>query len=320
MGNGQIQACRHANGRDWWIVQRRYDTGSFYVYLFDVTGIHLHSLQHISNHIGMGVGQACFSPDGSKYVTVEAGCHPPCTTAPTYKKVAIYDFDRCTGTLSNEKLDDFIANTNVVACAISPNSRYLYVFTITELYQYDLQANDVINSRILVHDFIGGGTWLRLAPDNRIYIEGWDSYKIIENPDERGIACNAIENAIILPFRCDFFNANFPNFRLGPIDGSACDTLGINDVTAVEPPKFMFQPINIYPNPANYSITITINYALYLQNQIHVYNTQGALIEAIKTQTPKTTLHIAHYASGLYFIKIINPKGEVIAENKFAKQ
>jgi PKD repeat protein len=73
----------------------------------------------------------------------------------------------------------------------------------------------------------------QLAPDGRIYItasNGSDIFHVIHRPDEPGAASLVEQHGIRLPT----YNASsipvFPNFRLGPVDGSACDTLGINNL------------------------------------------------------------------------------------------
>ena len=73
---------------------------------------------------------------------------------------------------------------------------------------------------------------IQRGPDNKMYISGGSqgyTMHIIHNPDERGEACNGEVTAIILN---TYYLATMPTFntlRLGPIDGSPCDTLGLDN-------------------------------------------------------------------------------------------
>ncbi len=122
----------------------------------------------------------------------------------------------------------------------SPNSKYLYFNTNTTLLQYDLEAEDIEASKdtIAVYDgyistFLPTTFFLQqLAPDGKIYLSCTntvDVLHVIHNPDEAGQACNMEQHGTQLPTLNLFSIPNFPNYRLGPLDGSPCDTLGLNN-------------------------------------------------------------------------------------------
>ena len=180
---------------------------------------------------------ANFSQDGSKYVIVEGKL----ISGPV--EVHLYDFDRCTGLLSNPQYWTIpISPIFAEGCAISPNSRYLYASAYTELWQYDLWADDVEASGILVgeydgflvHNFFTTHFYqAELAPDGKIYItctNGVRYMHVIHNPDEAGLACNFEQRGLYLPTHNSFAAPNWPNYRLGPLDGSPCDTLGLDNL------------------------------------------------------------------------------------------
>lgn len=103
------------------------------------------------------------------------------------------------------------------------------------LYQYDLWAEDIEATRTLVAEYDGHldpfpTTFFlgQLAPDGKIYIasnNGVTSLHVIHNPDADCPDCR-----IELPTFNSFSIPNQPNYRLGPIDGSPCDTLGIDNI------------------------------------------------------------------------------------------
>jgi hypothetical protein len=74
---------------------------------------------------------------------------------------------------------------------------------------------------------------MQLAPDGKIYSSSTNSVSslhVIHSPDEPGLACQYQQHGIELPTRNTFSMPTFPNYRLGPLDGSACDTLGIDNL------------------------------------------------------------------------------------------
>ena len=72
----------------------------------------------------------------------------------------------------------------------------------------------------------------QLGPDGKIYIATTSTnpfWHVIHDPDN-GDNPRFEERAIMLPTFNNGTMANHPNYRLGPIDGSSCDTLGIDNL------------------------------------------------------------------------------------------
>ena len=53
---------------------------------------------------------------------------------------------------------------------------------------------------------------------------------IMEFPNRKGIDCSVKLRVLKIPYYTFGANAYYPNYRLGPVDGSACDTLGIDNM------------------------------------------------------------------------------------------
>ncbi len=51
----------------------------------------------------------------------------------------------------------------------------------------------------------------------------------IRFPNRKGIACAVEQRTVQLPNKAATGNSYYPHYRLGPIDGSPCDTLGIDN-------------------------------------------------------------------------------------------
>ena len=231
---GKISACRHANGRDWWVLIAKLNSNLFYRYLLSPEGIVLDGIQEIGGTVPTGLGQALFSPDGTKHVRYNGIS----STVGDY--VTVYDFDRCTGLLSNFRQRNHDKVGTGGGAVISKNSRYLYIIAAVDLYQYDLWAEDIEATRTLVAEYDGNVSFLptpfylgQLAPDGKIYISvsnGVRVLHVIHNPDADCPDCGIEQHGIELPTFNSFSIPNQPNYRLGPIDGSPCDTLGIDNI------------------------------------------------------------------------------------------
>ena len=231
LGKGYITATKHANGRDWWLIMPRIASNKYRIYLFDPNGIHLINEQNIGYVTDPRdwSGQSVISPDGSKYIRYDQ-----------FNQLNIFDFDRCTGILSNplHLAHPFASPDSAFAggVSVSPNSRYLYLSATVWLYQYDLQATDIASSRTIVGEYDGTllpfpTTFYRaqLAPDGKIYItatNGNRSMHVIHYPDLPGLACDFENNAVKVN-NAIFWGSMpyFPNYRLGALEGSGCDTL-----------------------------------------------------------------------------------------------
>ncbi|MCB0548394.1 MAG: PKD domain-containing protein [Phaeodactylibacter sp.] len=121
--------------------------------------------------------------------------------------------------------------------AISPNSRFLYVSSFKNVYQYDLWAEDIPASKdtVAVWDgfmvppvFATTFFLMQLGPDGKIYINSNNAVPylhVINNPDLPGDSCDVCQHCVALPSWNSFSLPNFPNYRLGHLQGSPCDTL-----------------------------------------------------------------------------------------------
>jgi len=252
---GRLTACKHANGRDWWVITHRWNSDEYYRVLVTPDTIYGPYEQEIGSVITKAdqVGQACFSPDGSKYCMVNRNYN-----------FDYMEFDRCTGEFSNA-INIVLDSNTTQGCAFSPNSRFLYVNNFNQIYQYDAWAADFITSQILVDTIpfnqTGAADWfsmMQLAPDNKIYISTYNGTQVlhvIDDPDVLDTACHFIRDGLSLPS----YNApsipNSPNYDLGPLIGSPCDTLFLST------PNTKSQTLNfsLSPNPSSIYVNIVYN-------------------------------------------------------------
>jgi len=90
-----LTACRHANGKDWWIVKQSIYTDTIFKFLLSNEGINYMGFQKVSIEKNIiGLGQSIFSPDGKKFVAFHG-------VNDNLRYFLSFNFDRCSGIFSN---------------------------------------------------------------------------------------------------------------------------------------------------------------------------------------------------------------------------
>lgn len=230
---GQISACRHANGRDWWILLQKDSINEYATYRLTPEGLVFDHYQTIGETLYNSAGQSVFSPDGRWYAFYGNWDWWPYKTG-----LYLYRFDRCTGLLSEPLFKQYEDGIQANGAAISPNSRFLYVSQWDKVLQYDLLAPDILASETVVaeydgfldeRDFPTRFYKFLLAPDGRLYgnIPNYNSryLHVIDQPDLPGDSCTVIQHAVFLPTYNTWSLPNVPFYRLYDEQGSPCDTL-----------------------------------------------------------------------------------------------
>lgn len=309
--DGHLTACQHANGRDWWLVQRGYHNNRYLIYLITPDSISLKNEQFIGSASGEpdAVGQSVFSPNGLLYATV-TGNSP----------LILLDFDRCSGLFSNPRSIQIPSDTLTFygqlvsfggggnGICFSPTSRFLYLNSHFLLRQYDLDQTPIDSSAKTIflwtdsNEYLGQFNQMHLGPDGKIYIANFQglttALHVIEKPDSLGLASSFVKWGLPIATNNAMALSNMVHYRMGPLAGSVCDTLsGI--VQQGEMSKLVIQP-----NPTVDNVTVSI--PSYLKGaQINIADASG-----------KTILHepfyLTHWYSclswpaGTYFVSVSN--------------
>ncbi len=308
---GRLNGVKHANGRDWWVIMHRYYSDEYYKLLVTPDSIYGPYNQDIGSIISDDVGgQATFSPDGSKFAMLSAN-----------NILDYMNFDRCEGNFYDYQLIN-IPNDSVITlgCSFSPDDRFLYVSSVTSLWQYDTWASNISASGIKIADYDGyldNGVQVlffmhQLGPDGRIYLGTFNGVKylhVINSPDSLGLACNFTQHSITLPQYNDNV-PSFPNYDLGALIGSPCDTLnGINQLS-INANQF-----SIYPNPALSQITVLYSVPESTQQvNLFVYDITGRTVgqQPLDKYSNQTTLDVGDLAAGIYLIELKTDDGMVV--------
>ncbi len=326
---GKVNACRHANGRDWWIIICTYNDKYYHLFLFTPQGVQYMGQKIVTTPVMSGFSQSVFSPDGNFFVSYQA------ILVAGGKNIHIYDFDRCLGMLQEKTF--FTLNDTAVGngAAISPNSRYLYIMANWKIYQFDLWATNIAASKTTVavwdgfYDYEISPTTFnlgQLAPDGKIYVNPrsmTNSYfHVIENPDEAGLACNVAQHSLQLPHFNSVSMPHFPNFRLGAVAGSECDSLGFGYPVSIKPPATALPTADIgftpYPNPTKDYSHLYFGHALGSSYRLMVYDVNGRLAHeaTLSTASIGYTLPVSDWSAGLYIAVLYTPAGTVAASAK----
>ncbi len=301
---GRLTACKHANGRDWWIITHKFYTDQYYKVLFtpDSLKVFTQQIGNSFNSYDLG-GMAVFSPDGSFYAQVNIN-----------DTIDLLQFDRCSGDFYNPVTlvvpDTPVTLSATLGCQFSPNSRFLYVNSYRRLWQFDTWANDVQASMLLI-DTIDPLTIYPLfleqsAPDGKIYLSTFNTSSlrpflhVINNPDSLGSLCDVVFDGFILPPICgNFCVPNFTNYDLGPLLGSTCDTLYNSVQQTITTPPFSISPIPshtyiiiVYSVKVNSSLTFTDAYGRQVK--------QLTLYPYFKNRM----VYVDDLAAGMYFVQL----------------
>jgi Secretion system C-terminal sorting domain len=185
-----IKAIRHGNGRDWWVISKSSyfnleleQEPHFLLMLVTPDGVELEEIPIYDMPFTLSdLSDFGFNSDGTKMFST--------AFSDQGDNLFLYDFDRCTGELSNQTSLGALVDSNGFYTlfwdvAFSPSGRFLYVNTSYTgcsparylLLQYDLEdENPSLTKDTLLNylnpnapEYYRGAGNLRLAPDGKIY-------------------------------------------------------------------------------------------------------------------------------------------------------
>ena len=218
-GTEKLNAVRHANGIDIWVMTKANKSNIFKAYKIDCNGLNPIPVVSASGNIispndgYSDAGVLKFSPDGKKLCQTFG--NKPYT-------IQLSLFDNNSGVVSNSIEWSYPDSSvgNYTTAEFSPNSKLLYISLMAQkpvlyvylpyikLLQYDISlhniANIILTETLLFQDqqaygglLLGGNGLLQIAPDNKIYMSrpGLLKIDVINNPDIAGTGCNYQQGA-----------------------------------------------------------------------------------------------------------------------------
>lgn len=306
----KLSAVRHANGKDWWLLIPEYRSNCYYKILVSNDGASIIDKQcigYVWNKYDEA-GGCLFTTNGDKFIRSN-----------DMNGLNIFDFDRCTGNLSNSIHISLAPDSNALnGLAVSKSGRFAYFNTLKKIFQFDLQAQDIAASKTLVATYDGflsdGNTtdfyYSKLAPDGKIYYCSFGpTYYLhtINQPDSAGLACQVLQHNIELPITHHSSMPNHPNYQLGALPG-ACDTLSVS----TQHIKNGKNNVTIFPNPTSGDIQIKTETGIELQ-LVQVFDLSGKLRFSLQCNSLSVSILKSnhHLENGFYLIKIEDKYGHV---------
>ena len=308
--SGYLEAIRHGNGRDWWLIEYTevIDSGYLLKYLINPEGISLYEEVKYENQASLenecsGGGQSCFAPDGTRYVKFcpESG-------------LDVFDFDSETCDFSNYRKLNIpqIANNLFSGVAMSPSGRFVYISNRVKLVQVDLEETDPLKQVVWIDDYDGGAdpfpstfAFMQIAPDCKIYMSstnGNRSLHVINNPDEKGKDCNFVQRGLQL--KSSSRPTSIPNHPVFRLDGDAVCDPTITKVFDI--PVQVLRDLEIYPNPTYSDVTVNVPDAI-TDGVLSIRSLSGQqLLQQEIKQSGDHLVSLSAYQNGVYVIELVS--------------
>ncbi len=322
-----VTAIKHGNGRDWWVFSKYSDLNATqfnrtYTYLVTLDTIMPPIIQNLNNCTDGDVQRIIFNKEGDKMMQINS-----------IGFMCEFDFDRCSGLFSNPALiyPEQTSNFNRIfhEGAYSSDGSKFYASTRifntndTYLLQYDLTAPNIpasVDTLITLTSPVMAGA-IRLAPDSKIYFSSYyycgfpgfpypdtvyNQYNmnlgVINFPDSAGAACDFQPFSFYLGGKRTYVGLpNNPDYNLGRLVGSPCDTL--TSVAEILTDDLYF---SISPNPSNGNFKINYPLPLNKTGALQIFDLTGKEVYNQILQHGKNHefFSIKNLSDGIYLCKI----------------
>ncbi|MCJ8167660.1 T9SS type A sorting domain-containing protein [Pontibacter sp. E15-1] len=334
----KITAVPHSNGRDFWLITHEWNSDAFYVYLISAAGLAKPAVQRIGSEHSSNLydsrvsnseirGMMKASPDGKRLAcAVDSEVERP---------FDLFDFNPATGMLSNYiSLGKLEAQYGI---SFSPDNSKLYVSCLSPrgtaykdvIRQYNLEAGSkeaIIGSgqsiiqgnqstNIPPRDLGIGYYDLQIGLDGKIY---GTSHHVYNNPNTQGDKTMLIIGKPNAPgFNCKVNHREFDlrngNVALGLPNFIQSYFNGLDPVDAE--PQACLVEAELYPNPTNSSVKVSLNGECMPTFNLKVVNAvgQNIMAEQIGLQT-SAEVNLTKYADGLYLFILTFPNQQQVVK------
>ncbi len=346
-GSGDcLTAVKHGNGRDWWVINK-YESftapnhfNRFFVYFVTGDSIYAPITQDFNDATDVGFQKVIWNATGSNFMQINAAGY-----------MSQFDFNRCTGIISLQKNifpeQTMVYNRDFWEGAYSPSNNVFYVSTsgvlITDtfyLLQYNLLASNISQSADTLESFLEPqeSGQLRIGIDGKIYFSrsynwGFPGYpypdsvrnnvnenlSVINSPDSIGAACNYQPFSFYLGGKRTYYGLpNNPNYELGPLVGSPCDTL-----TGVQSTVYKVQgaELLVYYHSGWQKLFVNAQNIKGKDCLLQIFDVNGKeMYSSQKKTTPPfftQDVSLEGIASGMYLVTLTTEKEKLI--KKFVK-
>jgi hypothetical protein len=234
------------------------------------------------------------------------------------------DFDRCTGEFSNAITAYSPDTFGLFGCSFSPNSRFVYVSSFVNIYQYDTWNTDMVANSIHIAPYDGFTdpifnipTWFfmhQLAADGKIYLGTFNGsvyLHVITKSDSLGLNCSFEQHTFELPeFTYSTNIPSFPNYDLGALPaGDSCGTVYTHPL---DPPSY--QRFIIAPNPV--SNWLNIVYETSADGFFELFDNNGKRVVATSLYHyfKNRLIDVSNLPAGVYLATVMQNGKQVWSE------
>ena len=342
-----LTAVKHGNGRDWWLISKLSNATTTYnnrflKYLIVGDSIFNYAYQDFNDARDGDFQKIIWNSSNDKFMLIN-----------TLGYMSEYNFDRCSGTISFFRNIFIEQSSNYSRLfwegAYSPSGDIFYVSTnywfnvdTAFLLQLNLLSPDIAGTIDTLERFvdpIGTGA-PRLAPDGKIYFSrpylyGFPGFpypdsvrnninenlSVIHSPDSLGASCNYQPFSFYLGGKRTYYGLpNNPNYDLGPLTGSVCDTLTVGISNNEQ--RILNGELTIFYHASWKTAFINAKQLKGKIANLSVYNITGQLI----FQSSKNIydgyftfdLDMQPFADGLYIVNLQSERETLV--KKFVKQ
>jgi hypothetical protein len=330
-----INGIKHANGRDWWILMRttqnNYDD-KYYKYLVTPLGIDSVPSQQIGTGSGTAFIEFKWNKNGDRLAMVNFD-----------GLIELYDFDRCSGMLSNPVTIRQQVMVSPVpclwSCEFSSSGDFLYVSASpsqpdsNRIIQIDLRnyPNTIVQDSIYsvyYPNYTMGA--LKRGPDDKIYVSCaytvagnnypyadtmYNQYNmnlgVINSPDSLGLACDFQPWSFYLGGKRTYWGLpNNPDYDMGPVVGSICDSLSTG-IASINDSKGVIQ--KLFPNPNNGAFYLELKQTFSEEVYAELYSLQGQLCarQLLDNTHYTTAIRFDATPAGVYILKLRSPNSNL---------
>lgn len=320
--SGLLTACKHANGRDWWVLTKKFNSSLYYRLLITPDTIKIFT-QHVdgAETFEGGYGRF-FSHDGTLFANY---CNRGYDGGvPGVGALRLFSFDRCTGLLQHQATiadPDLGEYPGLFGC-FSPTDKYFYFCNYRYVWRIPMQGNlqagsvEVVATNPVYFDSIPpaiGHSFMAMEPSNdgKIYIgggSGYQYYSIISNPEAPNVQDVGFG---YFTYEIPYFNVatytNHPYYTLGPVLGSVCDSLGMG----LDHHQVQNLGLGVQPNPSAGAALLSFN-QINEGGWVEVLNLQGQVLhqEAINPGSSEHNLEASVMPDGVYVLRLRTQGGQ----------
>jgi Secretion system C-terminal sorting domain len=305
----QMMACRHANGKDWWLLKMAQDSNNIYTFLFKQDTVINYGIQRSgllkTNRFDLE-GQMMFDPTGTKMVSTYDLVHG---------NIMFADFDRCTGRLSHYS-NIYVPPVNSTkgpdstldGVCFSPNGRFLYATKFTHIMQYDLWDStwyDVHGEDTTTAAFTGYTT-IYPAADGKLYISNFHGIakqlSVVDAPNNKGAACSFCRKCMRSNTATGYLDCMpcMPDYGLGK-DVKPCYPQSSETLVKLN------EGFMVYPNPASTRLEVS---GATRGSKKDLYDSMGKLMYSTTTNE----IDVSHLSKGMYYLRVGNMSKKVVVE------